>query len=91
MASDDHDPAILTHWAGVRFLLDSQRAKFHERRNSRCFPRVEWTDCRLVERNGWHVLEYHPGGGGGNEKLETIQASMLELVIPILHQLQLEI
>jgi hypothetical protein len=27
IASDEHDPAILTHWAGVRFLLDSQRAR----------------------------------------------------------------
>lgn len=31
IASGPHGPAILTHWAGVRFLLDSQRARFHER------------------------------------------------------------
>ncbi len=81
---DGRDPAILTHWAGVRFLLDSQRAKIHERRNSRCFNRVDWSDFRLGSKNGWHALEYFQGQGGGNEQLETIQASMLELVIPIL-------
>ncbi len=84
IASDDRDPAILTHWAGVRFLLDSQRARHHERRNSRCLPRVDWSDFQLVQRNGWHVLDYRPGRGGGTEQLETIQAAMLELVIPIL-------
>ncbi len=31
---EGHDPAILTHWAGVRFLLDSQRQKVHQRRTS---------------------------------------------------------
>ena len=61
IASDDHDPAILTHWAGVRFLLDSQRAKVHERRNSRCFKRVDWTDIHLVEKDGWYVLDYNDG------------------------------
>jgi hypothetical protein len=84
LTSDDRDPAILTHWAGVRFLLDSQRNKVHERRASRCFKRVDWEDFRLAEKNGWHVLQYHPGAGGGNEDLETIQAAMLELVVPIL-------
>lgn len=84
IASEEHDPAILTHWAGVRFLLDSQRAKQHERRNSRCFKFVKWSDIRLMEKNGWHVLEYEEGRGGGNEQLETIQASMLEMVMPVL-------
>ena len=89
--TDQHDPAILTHWAGVRFLLDSQRAKLHERRNSRCFKRVDWSDIRMVERNGWHVLEFNEGGGGGNEQLETIQAAMLEMVMPVLpHRLNEE-
>ena len=80
----EHDPAILTHWAGVRFLLDSQRAKIHERRTSKCFPHVDWRDFHLCERAGWYVLEYQPGSGNGNEALETIQAGMLELVLPIL-------
>jgi len=84
ISTDEHDPAILTHWAGVRFLLDSQRAKQHERRNSRCFKFVKWADIRLAERNGWHVLEFDEGHGGGNEQLETIQASMLEMVMPVL-------
>jgi len=84
IATDNRDPAILTHWAGVRFLLDSQRAKLHERRNSRCFQRVDWADMKLAHKGGWHVLEHHPGSGDGNEHLETIQAAMLELVIPIL-------
>ena len=48
ISSEEHDPAILTHWAGVRFLLDSQRAKQHERRNSRCFKFVKWSDIRLA-------------------------------------------
>ncbi len=84
LQSGDHDPAILVHWAGVRFLLDSQRAKFHERKTSLCFPRVEWADFHLRQRQGWYVLEYNPGSGDGTEDLETIQAAMLELVLPIL-------
>jgi hypothetical protein len=84
LASPDHDPAILTHWAGVRFLLDSQRSKVHERRISKCFTHVAWNDFHLRERNGWYVLEYHPGSAGGTEDQETIQAGMLELVVPIL-------
>lgn len=84
ISSPHHDPAILTHWAGVRFLLDSQRKKVHESRQSRVFPRVDWGDFRLVAKDGWHVLEYEPGRGGGSEQLETIQASMLEMVLPIL-------
>ncbi len=82
--SEEHDPAILTHWAGVRFLLDSQRAKLHERRNSRCFKHVDWADIRLVNKGDWHVLEFNEGRGGGSEQLETIQASMLEMVMPVL-------
>ena len=84
LTKDGRDPYILTHWAGTRFLLDSQRAKMHERRNSKCFKKVEWKDFTLVDRDGWFILEYHPGRGGGNEDLETIQAAMLELVMPIL-------
>ena len=84
IASPQHDPAILTHWAGVRFLLDSQRSTSHERRQSRCFPTVNWADFRLVQKDGWHVLEYEPGRGGGSEQLEVIQAAMLEMVMPIL-------
>jgi hypothetical protein len=84
LGSSEHDPAILTHWAGVRFLLDSQRAKVHERRVSKCFTRVDWKDFHLNERDGWYVLDYEAGRGDGNEDLETIQAGMLELAIPIL-------
>jgi hypothetical protein len=84
ISQNDRDPAILTHWAGVRFLLDSQRAKIHDRRQSRCFKQVDWTDIRMHQKGDWHVLDYVAGQGGGNEDLETIQAAMLELVIPIL-------
>jgi len=84
IAIGEHDPGILSHWAGVRFLLDSQRATVHERRTSKVFPRVEWADFHLTERNGWYVLDYRPGRGGGNEDLAMIQAGMLELVIPVL-------
>lgn len=82
--TSDHDPAILTHWAGVRFLLDSQRQKVHERRQSRCFQHVDWADFKLAQNGNWYVLEYHPGTGAGREELETIQAAMLELCMPIL-------
>jgi len=80
----DHDPAIFTHWAGVRFLLDSQRAKVHERRNSKVWQRVDWADMHLVKKEKYYVLEYRPGSGMGSEELETIQAGMLELVMPVL-------
>lgn len=80
----DHDPGILTHWMGVRYLLDSQRTKVHERQTSKCFPRVDWADFSFRERNGWYVLDYQPGSGQGAEDLATIQAGMLEMVIPIL-------
>ena len=82
--SPDHDPCILTHWAGVRFLLDSQRSKFHDRPTSKVWKRVEWSDFQLKDRSGWMVLEYNPGSGNGREDLETMQAAMLELVLPIL-------
>jgi len=80
----DHDPAIFTHWAGVRFLLDSQRAKMHERRNSKVWEKVDWADMYLVEHDKYCVLEYRPGSGMGNEELETIQGGMLELAMPVL-------
>jgi len=80
----DHDPAIFTHWAGVRFLLDSQRAKVHERRTSKVWQRVDWADIYLVEREKYYVMEYRPGSGMGNEELETIQGGMLELAMPVL-------
>ncbi len=80
----DHDPAIFTHWAAVRFLLDSQRSKVHERRNSKVWEKVDWNDIYLVEKEKYCVLEYRPGTGQGGEELETIQAGMLELVMPVL-------
>ena len=80
----DHDPAIFSHWAGVRFLLDSQRAKVHERRNSKVWQKVDWADFHLVEKDKYFVLDYRPGSGSGTEELETIQAGMLELAMPVL-------
>jgi hypothetical protein len=80
----DHDPAIFSHWAGVRFLLDSQRAKLHERRTSKVWQRVDWSDFYLTEREKYFVLEYRPASGMGQEELETVQAGMLELVMPVL-------
>ena len=80
----DHDPAIFTHWAGVRFLLDSQRSKVYERPNSKFWHRVDWNDIYLTPREKYYVLEYRPGSGMGTEELETIQAGMLELVMPVL-------
>jgi hypothetical protein len=80
----DHDPAIFTGWAGVRFLLDSQRSKVYERPTSEVWKRVAWSDMYLVPKEKYFVLEYRPGTGMGNEELETIQAGMLELVMPVL-------
>jgi hypothetical protein len=85
IALGNHDPAIFTHWAGVRFLLDSQRKKVHEREEtSKVWKRVEWRDVYLVQKDRYFVLDYKPGTGLGNEELETIQAGMLEMVIPVL-------
>jgi hypothetical protein len=78
------EPGLLVPWAGVRFLLDSKRAVFHERRASCCFTRVDWSDFQLIRRGTWPVLDYRPGAGAYREPLETIQAAMLELVVPVL-------
>lgn len=86
IALDNPDPAIFVHWAGVRFLLDSQRTKVHERPSSQCFQQVAWTDFHLQQQGNYYVLDYRPGSGNGREELETIQAGMMELVIPILPQ-----
>jgi hypothetical protein len=79
---------LLSHWAGVRFLLDSQLAQSHENAASRCFRRVDWADfaLELDKRSGWHVLDYRPGGGGGAGAVPAyrLQAALLELVIPVL-------
>ncbi len=80
------EPELLLHWAAVRFLLDSKRAAVHERRGSRAFARVEWSDFQLTRRGRWPVLEHRPGSGAYREPLETIQAALLELVVPILPQ-----
>ncbi|MHC4178762.1 MAG: virulence factor SrfC family protein, partial [Planctomycetota bacterium] len=61
----DHDPAIFTHWAGVRFLLDRQRAKVHERRTSKVWQKVDWSDMYLVEKEKYYILDYRPGSGMG--------------------------
>jgi hypothetical protein len=75
---------ILLHWAAVRFLLDSQQKSWHESPASFHFPRVDW--CDIVDQfvDGWYVLDYQPGQGPPREPLTTIQAAMLEMVIPIL-------
>ena len=87
----NHDPAIFCHWAGVRFLLDSQRSKVYERPNSKIWNRVSWNDIYLTPKEKYFVLEYRPDTGMGTEELETIQAGMLELVMPVLpHRLSEE-
>ena len=87
----NHDPAIFCHWAGVRFLLDSQRSKVYERPNSKIWNHVAWNDIYLTPKEKYFVLEYRPNTGMGNEELETIQAGMLELVMPVLpHRLSEE-
>ncbi|MGA2063654.1 MAG: virulence factor SrfC family protein [Thermoguttaceae bacterium] len=79
-----YDPAIFTHWAGVRFLLDSQRSKVYDRPGSKLWNRVAWNDIYLTPKEKYYVLEYRPNTGMGTEELEIIQAGMLELVIPVL-------
>ena len=87
----NHDPAIFCHWAGVRFLLDSQRSKVYERPNSKIWNHVAWSDIYLTPKEKYFVLEYRPNSGMGTEELETIQAGMLELVMPVLpHRLSEE-
>jgi hypothetical protein len=80
----DHDPAIFLHWAAVRFLLDSQRSKSYDRPNSKIWTHVAWSDIYLTPKEKYYVLDYRPNSGMGTEELETIQAGMLELVMPIL-------
>ena len=80
----DQDPAIFAHWAAVRFLLDSQHSKVHERPNSKVWNRVAWADIRLVQKDAYYVLDYQPGSEHRGEDQETIQAAMLELVVPVL-------
>ena len=80
----NHDPAIFCHWAGVRFLLDSQRSKSYERPNSKIWKHVSWSDIYLTPKDKYFVLDYHPNTGMGTEELETIQGGMLELVMPVL-------
>ncbi|MGD0516131.1 MAG: virulence factor SrfC family protein [Thermoguttaceae bacterium] len=80
----DRDPVIFAHWATVRFLLDSQHTKVHERSTSKLWNRVAWSDVHLVQKDKCFVLEYRPGSGQGNEDQETIQAGMLELAVPVL-------
>ncbi|HEX8201605.1 MAG TPA: virulence factor SrfC family protein, partial [Isosphaeraceae bacterium] len=79
---------LLTHWAGVRFLLDSQLARAHENPASRCFQSVAWADFVLERdrKSGWYVLDYRPGvaAGAGAVPAYRLQAALLELVIPVL-------
>ena len=84
ISRDADDPAIHAHWAGVRFLLDSQRKPVHQSRVSRCFERVQWSDFHLRKRGEHFLLEYDHRSDSGTEDLATIQASMLELVVPVL-------
>jgi len=80
----NHDPALFCHWAAVRFLLDSQRTKKHVRRMSKVWQEVAWDDIYLVQKDKYFILDYRPGSGSGNEDLETIQAGMLEMAMPVL-------
>lgn len=76
---------IACHWAAVRFLLDSQLKPTHQSLFSQAFPReVHFTD--LVDRfeDGWYVLDYQPGQGPPQQDQATIQAAMLEMVVPVL-------
>lgn len=74
---------ILVHWAALRFLLDSQRSAVHESQKSQWQQRVAWQDLCDDFKDGWYVLDYAPGGRGPSEDLATIQAAMLEMIIPV--------
>jgi hypothetical protein len=79
-------PAILSHWAGVRFLLDSQRTPEHILPRSRheSFRHLIWSDFQLVRESGWAVLDHRPGHAGQPLDINLLQAALLEMVIPIL-------
>lgn len=92
---------IVCHWAAVRFLLDSQRQQNLNRPrekdaqgNDKVFPEASfvcWKD--LVDRveDGWYVIDYEPDCGPPKQDLATIQAAMLEMVVPVLpHRLNAE-
>ncbi len=79
-------PAMFSHWAGVRFLLDSQRIAKQTRPGSlhKLFQELNWSDFRLVRESGWVVLDHQPGHGGPPLDLDILQASLLEMVVPVL-------
>ncbi len=74
---------ILTHWAAVRFLLDSQRSAEHESSSSQWRRSIKWADLKEDVKDGWYVLDYRPGAGPPKEDLSVIQSAMLEMVIPV--------
>jgi hypothetical protein len=78
------EPRVLIQWAAVRFLLDSQLSPEHESEFSRVMPQVHWNDITDRWEEGTYFLEYKPGQGPPQESLTTIQAAMLEMVVPVL-------
>ena len=70
------NPAILS-LGRCRFLLTANTPKFTSGLNSKVWNRVAWACIRLVQ--SYYV---QPGSERRGEDQETIQAAMLELVVP---------
>ncbi len=79
-------PAILAHWAGVRFILDSQRTPEHVNPRSfhELFRHLNWSDFRLVRESRWVILDHRPGPVGDPVNIDVLQAALLEMIIPVL-------
>lgn len=74
---------MLTDWAGVRVLLDTQRSP---RQETRTFGTLHLGEFRERSESGWHVLAYKKDDTGGisQKDLALLQAALVEMVIPVL-------
>lgn len=74
-----NDSYLHCDWRAVRFLLDSQRTPTYASPN---LGENRWDEFRIVR--GERALELRPSADGEKVDLGTIQAGMLEMVIPVL-------
>jgi hypothetical protein len=77
------DTFVLTEWAGVRFLLDTQRAAAY---HSPGLGQVDWSAFTLSRAAGEpaFILARRPAEAPLPSDLPLLQAAMLEMVIPVL-------
>lgn len=74
---------IMIHWGAAKFLLDSQRTSVQVSKNSGWNKEMKWSDFTDSIEDGWYVLNHAPGGRGPSDAVSTIQAAMLEMVMPV--------